>query len=162
MLWHLLHWSALGYALLTFADNTCLLDVYFHRIMIYIHFPLIYAMWWALTHITRSYLCMNGWQRHTFSFNTHTHTHTHTLKRAWRPNEDINTRTMDCVSCLGLPTKGNTRLLFTCEKGYVATPVAWHQHRRRSTSQHKSRDTNAGGGGGGVCRNQGLKLTFLS
>ncbi len=34
-------------------------------------------------------------------------------------------------SCLGLPTKGNSHLLFTCEKGYVATQVA---------------DTNAGGG----------------
>ncbi len=34
-------------------------------------------------------------------------------------------------SCLGLPTEGNSRLLFTCEKGYVAT---------------QSRDTNAGGG----------------
>ncbi len=55
---------------------------------------------------------------------------------------------MDCVSCLGLPTKGNSHLLFTCEKGYVATPVARHQRRRRrSTSQHKTRDTNAGGGG---------------
>ncbi len=39
-----------------------------HRIIISIHFPLIYAIWWALTHITRSYLCMNEWQRCAFSF----------------------------------------------------------------------------------------------
>ncbi len=64
--------------LLTFADNTCLLDVSLHRIIISIHFPLIYAIWWPLTHITQSYLCMNGWQRRASSFSTHTHTHTHT------------------------------------------------------------------------------------
>ncbi len=33
-------------------------------------------------------------------------------------------------SCRGLPTKGNSRALFTCEKGYVTT---------------QSRDTNVGG-----------------
>ncbi len=47
------------YALLTCADNTALsgfiffirlLDVSLHRIIIPIHFPLIYAIWWALTH----------------------------------------------------------------------------------------------------------------
>ncbi len=47
------------YALLTCADNTALsgfiffihlLDVSLHRIIISIHFPLIYAIWWALTH----------------------------------------------------------------------------------------------------------------
>ncbi len=37
---------------------------------------------------------------------------------------------MESDSCLGLPTKGSSRLLFTCETGYVAT---------------QSRDTNAGG-----------------
>ncbi len=55
---------------------------------------------------------------------------------------------MGCVSCQGLPTKANSRVLFTCEKGYVATPDAWNQRRRRrGTSQHKTRETNAGGGG---------------
>ncbi len=39
---------ALCYALLTFADNTCLLDVSLHRIIISINFPLIYAIWWPL------------------------------------------------------------------------------------------------------------------
>ncbi len=29
---------------------------------------------------------------------------------------------MGCVPCQGLPTKGDSRVLFTCEKGYVATP----------------------------------------
>ncbi len=58
-----------------------------HRIIIYIHFPLIYAIWWALTHSARSYFCMNGWQRCAFSFSTHT------LKRPWRLNEDTNTWT---------------------------------------------------------------------
>ncbi len=53
---------------------------------------------------------------------------------------------MDCVSCHGLPTKGNSRSLFMCEKGYVATQDALHQRRRRSTLQHKSGDTNFGGG----------------
>ncbi len=42
------YFSALRYALLTFADNTCLLDVSLHRIIISIHFPLIYAIRWAL------------------------------------------------------------------------------------------------------------------
>ncbi len=74
-------------ALLTCADNsfarvfifyTCLLYISLHRIIISIHFPLIYAIWWALTHITRSYLCMNEWQRCSFSFTTHI------LKRVWR------------------------------------------------------------------------------
>ncbi len=65
--------SALRYALLTFADNTCLLDVSLHRTIISIHFPLIYAIWWALL---RSHISKNGWQRRVFSFNTHTHTHT--------------------------------------------------------------------------------------
>ncbi len=32
------------YGLLTFADNTCLLDVSLHRIIISIHFPLVYAI----------------------------------------------------------------------------------------------------------------------
>ncbi len=31
---------------------------------------------------------------------------------------------MDCVPCQGLPTKGDSCVLFTCEKGYVATPDA--------------------------------------
>ncbi len=31
---------------------------------------------------------------------------------------------MGCVSCQGLPTKANSRVLFTSEKGYVATPDA--------------------------------------
>ncbi len=62
-----------------------------------------------------------------------------------RPPEQ---RSMGCVSCQGLPTKANSRVLFTCEKGYVATPDAWNQRRRRrGTSQHKTRETNAGGGG---------------
>ncbi len=64
--------------LITFVDNTCLLDVSLHRIIIYINFPLIYAIWWPLTHITWSYLCMNGWETHVFLYPTHTHTHTHT------------------------------------------------------------------------------------
>ncbi len=59
--------------LLTCADNTCLLDVSLHRIIISINFPLIYVIWWALTHITRSYLCMNGWQRRAFPL-VHRHT----------------------------------------------------------------------------------------
>ncbi len=93
MLWHavvqlywatlvkLVQWSAPHSALLTCANNialpgfiyfyTCLLNVSLHRIIISIHFPLIYAIWWALTHITWS-------QRCAFSFTTHTHTHTHT------------------------------------------------------------------------------------
>ncbi len=68
------------YALLTFADKTalpgflyfytCSLNVSLHRIIISIHFPLIYTIWWALTHSARSYLCMNGWC--AFSFTTHT------------------------------------------------------------------------------------------
>ncbi len=32
--------------------------------------------------------------------------------------------TMGYVPCQGLPTKGDSRVLFTCEKGYVATPDA--------------------------------------
>ncbi len=85
---NLLQCSAPCYSLLTFTDNTalpvflyfdtCLVDVSLHRIIIYIHFPLIYVICLALTHITRSYLCMNGWQRRAFSFSTHTHTHTRT------------------------------------------------------------------------------------
>ncbi len=74
-------WSGQRFALLTFADNTCLIDVSLHRIIIYINFPLIFAIWWALTpYYTRSYLRMNGRQRRALSFNvtTHTHTHTHT------------------------------------------------------------------------------------
>ncbi len=67
---NLLHWSAPRYALLTFADNTelcqgfyiiyyiyiyiyiyiCSLNVSLHRIIISIHFPLIYAIWWPVTH----------------------------------------------------------------------------------------------------------------
>ncbi len=97
LLLYLLHWSAPRYALLTFADNTalpgflylytCSLNVSLHRIIISIHFLLIYAIWWALTHSAPSYLCMNVWQRRKFSFSTHT------LKRVWRLNEDINTQT---------------------------------------------------------------------
>ncbi len=89
MLWHavvqlywatlvkLVQWSAPRSALLTCANNialpgfiyfyTCLLNVSLHRIIISIHFPLIYAIWWALTHITWS-------QRCAFSFTTHTYT----------------------------------------------------------------------------------------
>ncbi len=63
-------WSGQRYALLTFADNTCLLDVSLHQIIISIHFPLIYAIWWPLTHITRSYLYMKEWQIRAFSFST--------------------------------------------------------------------------------------------
>ncbi len=93
---NLLHWPASCYALLTFADNTalpgflyfytCSLNVSLHRVIISINFSLIYVIWWALTHSARSYLWMNGWERRAFSFTTHT------LKRAWRLNEDINTR----------------------------------------------------------------------
>ncbi len=110
---NLLQCSAPCYSLLTFTDNTalpvflyfdtCLVDVSLHRIIIYIHFPLIYVICLALTHITRSYRSMNGWQRRAFSFSTHTHTHTrththththtHTQKRAWGLNEDTNTWT---------------------------------------------------------------------
>ncbi len=39
---------------------------------------------------------------------------------------------MGCVSCQGLPTKANSRVLLRV---------------RRGTSQHKTRETNAGGGG---------------
>ncbi len=56
---------ALCYALLTFADNTCLLDVSLHRIIISINFPLVYAIWWPLI-IVRGHISMNGWQRHVF------------------------------------------------------------------------------------------------
>ncbi len=96
--WSNLHWSAPRYALLTFADNTalpeflylytCSLNVSLHRIIIYINFPLIYAIWWPLT--VRSYLCMNGWHRRAFFFSTHTeacvtsqwgHKHTNNISR---------------------------------------------------------------------------------
>ncbi len=58
--WTNLHWSAPRCALPTFTDNTalpgflyfytCSLNVSLHRIIISIHFPLIYAIWWPLTH----------------------------------------------------------------------------------------------------------------
>ncbi len=41
---NLLHGSAPRYGLLTFANNTGLLDVYLQRIIIYINFPLIYVI----------------------------------------------------------------------------------------------------------------------
>ncbi len=105
MLWYSwsgqrLQWSAPRYTLLTCANNIALpgllyfYTLYFvslHRILISIHFPLIYVIWWGLTHITRSYLCINGWQRCAFSFTTHTLIHT--LKRTWHLSEDINTQT---------------------------------------------------------------------
>ncbi len=50
---------------------------------------------------------------------------------------------MGCDSCLGLPTKGNSRLLFMCEKGYVATQL---------------RDTKAGGGG--VCCHHSKLISY--
>ncbi len=100
---NLLQWSAPRYSLLTFADNTalpgflyfytCSLNVSLHQIIISIHFPLIYAVWWALTYSAQSYLCMNGWQRLAFSFSTHTearvtsqwgHKHTNNISRTAR------------------------------------------------------------------------------
>ncbi len=65
----------------------CSLNVSLHLIIISIHFPLIYAIWWPLTHSAQSYFYMNWLYRRAFSFSTHT------LKHAWRLNEDINTRT---------------------------------------------------------------------
>ncbi len=84
MLWYnLLHWTSPRYALLIFADNTAL-----PGFIIFLY--MIYAIWWTLTHITRSYLFMNGWQRRTFSCSTHTevrvmsrwgHKHTNNISR---------------------------------------------------------------------------------
>ncbi len=68
----------------------CSLNVSLHRIIISVNFPLIYAIWWALTQSAWSYLCMNGWQRCAFSFSTHTearvtsqwgHKHTNNISR---------------------------------------------------------------------------------
>ncbi len=78
-----LHWSAPRYVLLTFTDNTCLLDVSLHRIIISIHFPLIYAIWWTLLRNHTS-VCMDD---RDASFPL-----PHKLKCVWRINEDINTR----------------------------------------------------------------------
>ncbi len=64
-------------------------------------------------------------------------------------------------SCLGLPTKGNSRLLLrrgTSQQSRdtnVTRPTS-RDCQRRSTSQHKSRDTNAGGG---VCRRNTSRVT---
>ncbi len=55
---------------------TCSLNVSLHRIIISIPFPLMTAIWWALPHSARSYLCMNGWPRRAFSFSARTHTRT--------------------------------------------------------------------------------------
>ncbi len=84
MLWYnLLHWTSPRYALLIFADNTAL-----PGFIIFLY--MIYAIWWTLTHITRSYLFMNGWQTRTFSCSTHTeacamsrwgHKHTNNISR---------------------------------------------------------------------------------
>ncbi len=70
--------SALRYALLTFADNTCLLDVSLHRTIISIHFPLIYVIWWALL---RSHISVWMDDRDACFPLPHTHTHTHTEAR---------------------------------------------------------------------------------
>ncbi len=47
-----------------------------HRIIFSIHFPMIYAIWWALTHITRSYLyeCMANTEACVTSQWGHKHT----------------------------------------------------------------------------------------
>lgn len=65
-------------SLLACSDNNSLPGfLYFYTFTWYFctqnhNFSLIYAIWWSLTHITRSYLCMNEWQRRAFSFTTHT------------------------------------------------------------------------------------------
>ncbi len=61
-------------------------------------------------------------------------------------------RWQSCTFYVWEGVRRNTRRVKpTPEEEYVATQDAWHQRRRRrSTSQHKTCDTNAGGG---VCCN---------
>ncbi len=54
-----------------------LLDIYLNRIIISIQYPLIYAIWWAITEITWSPLY--EWMKKTRGFIYHTHK----VKRVW-------------------------------------------------------------------------------
>ncbi len=88
MLWHAVQliWATLVKIsftdLLPCADNTCLLDASLHRIIISIHFPLIYAIWWALLRCNISVWMEDRDARFPLP---------HTQKCAWRLNEDKHT-----------------------------------------------------------------------
>ncbi len=71
MLWYSCEISSTD--LLTVTDEICLLDVSLHRIIISIHFPLIYAIWWALL---RDHISVWMDDRDTRFPLAHTHTHT--------------------------------------------------------------------------------------
>ncbi len=97
------HWTASIRAFISYLEKywyfyTSLLDISLHRIIIYIHFPLIYAIWWALTQITRSslYEWMNGGDTRFRLLHTHTEarvTLAVSSASAVSLNEDINTWT---------------------------------------------------------------------
>ncbi len=70
MLWYSCEISSTD--LLTVTDEICLLDVSLHRIIISIHFPLIYAIWWALL---RDHISVWMDDRDTRFPLAHTHTH---------------------------------------------------------------------------------------
>ncbi len=57
----------------------------------FIHFPLIDAIWWALSHIIRDHISVWIYDRETsvFLYHIHTHTHTHTHWSA----RDVSMRT---------------------------------------------------------------------